>query len=194
MGTFLLIVAGIFGVLLVLRLLGGLFGRSAGPGMPGAGMGMGRPGMGGGPGYYGGPGYGGGGGGFMSGLFGGLGGAWPATGYTTNSQEGTAIWAQRMPPLQPTLPRGTLTRAVTPSSGRTTTLVAALRGMTAVARTSAAATGAEVTPAATGAGVVVIGAAVAVEAIGKVRSLVETPVLSCDTARVDRQPLIDRLA
>ncbi len=75
MGTFLLIVAGIFGVLLVLRLLGGLFGRSAGPGMPGAGMGMGRPGMGGGPGYYGGPGYGGGGGGFMSGLFGGLGGA-----------------------------------------------------------------------------------------------------------------------
>jgi uncharacterized protein len=73
MGTFLLIVAGIFGVLLLLRLLGGLFGRSARPGMP-PGMGMGRPGMGGGPGYYGG-GYGGGGGGFMSSLFGGLGGA-----------------------------------------------------------------------------------------------------------------------
>jgi uncharacterized membrane protein YgcG len=73
MGTFLLIVVGIFGVLLLLRLLGGLFGRSARPGMPG-GMGMGRPGMGGGPGYYGG-GYGGGGGGFMSSLFGGLGGA-----------------------------------------------------------------------------------------------------------------------
>jgi uncharacterized protein len=71
MGTFLLIVAGIFGVLLLLRVLGGLFGRSARPGMPG-GMGMGRPGMG-GPGYYGG-GYGGGGG-FMSSLFGGLGGA-----------------------------------------------------------------------------------------------------------------------
>ena len=73
MGTFLLIAAGIFGVLLLLRLLGGLFGRSARSGMPG-GMGMGRPGMGGGPGYYGG-GYGGGGGGFMSSLFGGLGGA-----------------------------------------------------------------------------------------------------------------------
>jgi len=72
MGTFLLIVAGIFGVLLLLRLLGGLFGRSRMPGQPG--MGMGRPGMGGGPGYAGG-GYGGGGGGFMSSLFGGLGGA-----------------------------------------------------------------------------------------------------------------------
>jgi len=73
MFTFLMIVVGIFGVLLVLRLLGGLFGRSAGPGMPGQmGMGMGRPGMG-GPGYGGG--YGGGGGGFMSSLFGGLGGA-----------------------------------------------------------------------------------------------------------------------
>jgi len=75
MGTFLLIVAGIFGVLLVLRLVGGLFGGGARSGMPGApGMGMGRPGMGGGPGY-GAPGYGGGGGGFMSSLFGGLGGA-----------------------------------------------------------------------------------------------------------------------
>ncbi len=73
MFTFLMIVVGIFGVLLVLRLLGGLFGRSAGPGMPGQmGMGMGRTGMG-GPGYGGG--YGGGGGGFMSSLFGGLGGA-----------------------------------------------------------------------------------------------------------------------
>jgi len=74
MGTFLLIVVGIFGVLLLLKLLGSLFGRSARPGMPGQpGMGMGRPGMGGGPGYGGG--YGGGGGGFMSSLFGGLGGA-----------------------------------------------------------------------------------------------------------------------
>jgi len=70
MFTFLLIVAGIFGVLLLLRVLGGLFGRSARSGMPGQpGMGMG-----GGPGYSGG-GYGGGGGGFMSSLFGGLGGA-----------------------------------------------------------------------------------------------------------------------
>ena len=78
MGTFLLIVLGIFGVLLVLRLLGGLFGRSAGAGYPGqmGGMGMPRPGMGpGGPGYYGGPGYGGRGGGFFSGMLGGLGGA-----------------------------------------------------------------------------------------------------------------------
>jgi uncharacterized membrane protein YgcG len=77
MGTFLLIIVGIFGVLLVLRLLGGLFGRSAGAGYPGqmGGMGM-RPGMGpGGPGYYGGPGYGGRGGGFFSGMLGGLGGA-----------------------------------------------------------------------------------------------------------------------
>jgi uncharacterized protein len=73
MGTFLLIILGIFGVLLVLRLLGSLFGRSAGAGYPGqmGGMGM-RPGM--GPGY-GGPGYGGGGGGFFSGMLGGLGGA-----------------------------------------------------------------------------------------------------------------------
>jgi TPM domain len=76
-GTFLLILAGIFGVLLVLKLVGGLFGRSAGAGYPGpqGGMGMPRPGMGGGPGYYGGPGYGGRGGGFFSGLLGGLGGA-----------------------------------------------------------------------------------------------------------------------
>ena len=35
MGTFLLIMLGIFGVLLVLRLLGGLMGRSAGAGYPG---------------------------------------------------------------------------------------------------------------------------------------------------------------
>jgi len=79
MSTFLLIVLGIFGVLLFLRLLGGLFGRSAGAGYPPGqmgGMGMPRPGMGpGGPGYYGGPGYGGRGGGFFSGMLGGLGGA-----------------------------------------------------------------------------------------------------------------------
>lgn len=75
LGTFLLIMLGIFGVLLVLRLLGGLFGRSAGAGYPGQ-MGMGRPGMGPG-GYAGGPGYGygGRGGGFFSGMLGGLGGA-----------------------------------------------------------------------------------------------------------------------
>jgi uncharacterized protein len=76
MGTFLLIILGIFGVLLVLRLLGGLFGRSAGAGYPNAMGGMRGPGMGpGGPGYYGGPGYGGRGGGFFSGMLGGLGGA-----------------------------------------------------------------------------------------------------------------------
>ena len=74
--TFLLIIAGIFGVLLVLRLIGGLFNRSAGQGITGAGgMGMPRPGMGGGPGYYGSPGYGGRGGGFFSSVLGGLGGA-----------------------------------------------------------------------------------------------------------------------
>ena len=75
MGTFLLIIGGIFGVLLLLRLLGGLFGgRSAGAGynQMGGGMGMPRPG---GPGYYGGGGMGGGGGGFFSGMLGGLGGA-----------------------------------------------------------------------------------------------------------------------
>ncbi len=79
MGTFLLIILGIFGVLLVLRLLGGLFGRSGGVGSANqmGGMGMQRPGMGpGGPGYYGGGGgYGGRGGGFLSGMLGGLGGA-----------------------------------------------------------------------------------------------------------------------
>ncbi len=80
MMTILLIAGGIFVVFMILRVLGGLFNRSAGPGYPNqaAGMGMPRPGMGpgGGPGYYGGGGYGGrGGGGFFSGLLGGLGGA-----------------------------------------------------------------------------------------------------------------------
>ena len=81
LGTFLLIGLGILAVLVLLRILGGLFGRSAGAGYPNQMSGMGRPGMGpgpgGGPGYYGGPGYGGGGrgGGFFSGLLGGLGGA-----------------------------------------------------------------------------------------------------------------------
>lgn len=74
--TFLLIIVGIFGVLLLLRLIGGLFNRSAGPGYPGqGGMGMPGPGMGGGPGYYGSPGYGGRGGGIFSSILGGLGGA-----------------------------------------------------------------------------------------------------------------------
>ena len=76
LGTLLVIGLGIFGVLLLLRVLGGLFNRGAG--YP-AQMGMGgmRPGMGPGPGY-GGPGYGYGGprgGGFFSGMLGGLGGA-----------------------------------------------------------------------------------------------------------------------
>jgi hypothetical protein len=76
--TFLLIGLGILAVLVLLRVLGGLFGRSAGTGYPNqmGGYGGPRPGMGpGGPGYYGGPGYGGRGGGFFSGLLGGLGGA-----------------------------------------------------------------------------------------------------------------------
>lgn len=81
MTTILLIGGGILAVFLILRVLGGLFGRSAGAGYPNqpGGMGMPRPGMGpgGGPGYYGGGGgYGGRpGGGFFSGLLGGLGGA-----------------------------------------------------------------------------------------------------------------------
>ncbi len=84
MGTFLLIGAGILAVLLFLRVLGALFGRSSGAGYPSGPMGGPRPGMGPGPGPgygggYGGPGYGGGyggrGGGFFSGLLGGLGGA-----------------------------------------------------------------------------------------------------------------------
>jgi hypothetical protein len=75
LGTFLMIIAGIFGVLLVLRLIGGLFNRSP-QGYPGAGgMGAPGPGMGGGPGYYGGAGYGGRGGGFLSSMMGGIGGA-----------------------------------------------------------------------------------------------------------------------
>ena len=80
MGTFLLIILGIFGVFLVLRLLGGLFGRSArcrlsrSDGRNGNAAARHGPG---GPGYYGGGGgYGGGrGGGFFSGMLGGLGGA-----------------------------------------------------------------------------------------------------------------------
>ena len=50
-GTFLMIILGIFGVLLVLRLVGGLFNRSAGRVTRAGGMGMPGPGMGGGPGY-----------------------------------------------------------------------------------------------------------------------------------------------
>ncbi len=79
LGTLLMIGLGIVAVLLIVRVLGGLFGRSQGTGYTNqmGGMGMPRPGMGpgGGPGYYGGPGYGGRGGGFFSGLLGGLGGA-----------------------------------------------------------------------------------------------------------------------
>ena len=77
LGTLLVIGLGIFGVLLLLRVLGGLFNRGGGyPAQMGMG-GMPRPGMGPGPGY-GGPGYGYGaprGGGFFSGMLGGLGGA-----------------------------------------------------------------------------------------------------------------------
>ncbi|MGO9601358.1 MAG: TPM domain-containing protein [Isosphaeraceae bacterium] len=84
LGTLLKIGLGIFGVLLLLRLLGGLFGRGSAGYPPQMGMGgMPRPGM--GPGYGGpgmGPGYGGPGGygaprggGFFSGMLGGLGGA-----------------------------------------------------------------------------------------------------------------------
>ena len=92
MGTFLLIMLGIFGVLLVLRLLGGLFGRSAGAGYPNqmGGMGMPRPGMGpGGPGYYGGPGYGGRGGGFSRGCWAVSAAHWPETGSTISFLEDT---------------------------------------------------------------------------------------------------------
>ena len=73
-GTLLMIGLGIVAVMFVLRLLGGLFG---GAGRQGYGQGQ----MGGGPGQMGGPGWGGQGygpqrgGGFMSSLFGGIGGA-----------------------------------------------------------------------------------------------------------------------
>jgi uncharacterized membrane protein YgcG len=74
-GSLLMIGLGIFGVLLLFRVLGGLFNRGGGyPTGMGVG-GMNQPGM--GPGY-GGPGYGSGGprgGGFFSGMLGGLGGA-----------------------------------------------------------------------------------------------------------------------
>jgi hypothetical protein len=78
LGTLFVIGLGIVGVLLLLRLLGGLFGRSgAGYNSPMGMGGMPQPGMGPGPGY--GPGYGGGSGaprgGFFSGMLGGLGGA-----------------------------------------------------------------------------------------------------------------------
>lgn len=76
-GTLVMIALGIFGILLLFRVLGSAFGRSAG-GYPGPGGPTGYPGPGmGGPGY-GGPGYGGYGaprGGFFSGMLGGLGGA-----------------------------------------------------------------------------------------------------------------------
>ena len=78
-GSLLMIGLGIFAVLILLRALGGLFGRSGGGYSSPMGMGgMPRPGMGPGPGY-GQPGYGGygapRGGGFFSGMLGGLGGA-----------------------------------------------------------------------------------------------------------------------
>jgi uncharacterized membrane protein YgcG len=78
MGTFLMILLGIVGVLIVLRVLGGLLNRSGNAGYPGQMGGMQRPGMGPGQGYYGGGGGGyggGGGGGFFSSLMGGIGGA-----------------------------------------------------------------------------------------------------------------------
>jgi len=78
LGILLAIGLGIFGVLLLLRILGGVFGRAGGGYSSPMGMGgMSQPGMGPGPGY--GPGYGGGygapRGGFFSGMLGGLGGA-----------------------------------------------------------------------------------------------------------------------
>jgi TPM domain len=78
LGTLLVIGLGIVGVLLLLRVLGGIFGQTGGGYSSPMGMGgMPRPGMGPGPGY--GPGYGGGygapRGGFFSGMLGGLGGA-----------------------------------------------------------------------------------------------------------------------
>jgi uncharacterized membrane protein YgcG len=78
-GSLMMIVIGILGVFLVIRIIGALF--SAGRGGYGSQAGMGGPaGYGrGGPGYgapgYGGGGGGGGGGGFMSSMFGGIGGA-----------------------------------------------------------------------------------------------------------------------
>jgi len=76
--TLLAIGLGIFGVLLLVRVLSGAFGRTGGGYSSPMGMGgMPGPGMGPGPGY--GPGYGGGygapRGGFFSGMLGGLGGA-----------------------------------------------------------------------------------------------------------------------
>ncbi len=78
LGTLFAIGLGIVGVLLLLRVLGGVFGRTGGGYSSPMGMGgMPGPGMGPGPGY--GPGYGGGSGaprgGFFSGMLGGLGGA-----------------------------------------------------------------------------------------------------------------------
>jgi len=78
LGTLFAIGLGILGVLLLLRVLGGVFGRAGGGYSSPMGMsGMPQPGMGPGPGY--GPGYGGGygapRGGFFSGMLGGLGGA-----------------------------------------------------------------------------------------------------------------------
>jgi uncharacterized protein len=78
LGTLFAIGLGILGVLLLLRVLGGVFGRAGGGYSSPMGMGgMPQPGMGPGPGY--GSGYGGGYGaprsGFFSGMLGGLGGA-----------------------------------------------------------------------------------------------------------------------
>lgn len=99
-GTLFTIGLVIFGVLLLLRLLGGVFNRGGGGyGTPTGMGGMPRPGM--GPGY--GPGYGGGygapRGGFFSGMLGGLGVHSPATGSMTSFRAGTV--AMSIPRLIP---------------------------------------------------------------------------------------------
>ena len=174
MWTILLIGGGILAVFLILRVLGGLFGRSSGAGYPNqaGGMGMPRPGMGpgGGPGYYGGGGgYGGRpGGGFFSSLLGGLGGAMAGNwlydqmsgrhgGSSTSAGMGYGPDDHRR--LFPT-------KGMTPSSARTTMEDVGPPGTMAAPATPAAAIGAAVTVAAIGAAVTVVAIGAAAVVIG----------------------------
>ena len=158
--TFLMIILGIFGVLLVLRLDRRALQPFGRPGLPGrrwhgnARSGNGRRAW-----LLRRCGYGGRGGGFFSSVLGGLGGAlagnWLYDQFSggRHGQYGSADTGY-MPDST-----GVPDQGATPSSAPTTIRAAAHRGMTAAAAMSPVVTGAEV---ATGAAAAVIGAAAAV--------------------------------
>ena len=180
LGTLLAIGLGIFGVLLLLRVLGGLFNRGGGyPAQMGMG-GMNRPGMG--------PGYGGqvmdtvdlAAAASSPGCSAGWAEPWPETGFMTSSRAGTAALDIPTPPrtsparpLLPTIP------AATPSSVAMTMAARELPGAIREVAMQAAA-GAAAMAAATGAVEVVTGAAEVVTGAAEVvTEEVGDPLLPC---------------